>query len=73
MEQLRKVNSLLKTGVYLRLKLITMIKVNEQGFRCQYPSDGNVLTDGENVYESVTLGMNAEPLQEITKPLDIEV
>lgn len=45
-----------------------MIEINAQGFRCQYPSEGNVLTDGENTYESITLGVDAEPLQEIAKP-----
>ena len=50
-----------------------MIEINAQGFRCQYPSEGNVLTDGENVYESITLGVDAEPLEEIAKPLNTEV
>jgi len=49
-----------------------MIKINEQGFRCQYPSEGNQLTDGENIYESITLGVDAEPLAEIAKPLNTE-
>ena len=50
-----------------------MIKINAQGFKCQYPDvEGNVLTDGENTYESVTLGHDAEPLQEIAKPLNTE-
>jgi len=50
-----------------------MIEINAQGFRCQYPSDGNVLTDGENTYESITLGVDAEPLEEIAKPLNTEI